>query len=42
LRGTRRKEKLTDMSAKLLRNLLERRIDQHVRKAVEKPAEEKN
>jgi hypothetical protein len=40
-RGTRRKEKLTDMSAKLLRNLLERRIDQHVRKAVEKPVEEK-
>jgi hypothetical protein len=26
----------------LLRNLLERRIDQHVRKAVEKPTEEKN
>jgi hypothetical protein len=42
LKGTRRKEKLTDMSAKLLRNLLERRIDQHVRKAVEKLVKEKN
>jgi hypothetical protein len=42
LRGTRRKEKLTNMSAKLLKNMLEKRIDQHVHKAVEKPAEEKN
>jgi hypothetical protein len=39
--GQEEKKIWPNMSAKLLRNLLERRIDQHVHKAVEKPTEEK-